>query len=214
MSRQIERFLKGLLLGILFVTPLFVGTRLLYPFVVYRTYFFLCAVLSAWFVFIYGGGIGTLKGLMTQSKLLKLIGAYGIIVFFTNIIGVHPMLSFWGNYERMMGFIVTIHLFLYLLMLIGVFSEAGSNRKVLSTSVLSALAVVLYGFIQSSGVAFQIRQIDERLFSTIGNPAFLAGFLLINIFFALYLAAIVRGSIKWFWLASAAVLVFGLSCSA
>jgi hypothetical protein len=71
MSRQIERFLKGLLLGILFVTPLFVGTRLLYPFVVYRTYFFLCAVLSAWLIFIYGGGIGTLKGLMSLLVLIN-----------------------------------------------------------------------------------------------------------------------------------------------
>lgn len=214
MPRQIERFLKALLLGILFLTPLIVGTNLLYPFVVYRTYFFLYSVLFAWLIFLFGSGFSVDQNLSERSKLLKQIWLYGVVVFFTNIIGTHPLLSFWGNYERMMGFVVVIHMFLYLVMLRSLFFEKSAYQKVLSTSVLSALVVVLYGFIQSSGAAFQIRQIDDRLFSTIGNPAFLAGFLLINIFFSLYLAAIKRGYIKWLWLSVTAILAIGLMSTA
>ena len=174
MSSSIERLLRAWLIFVL-ATPLIFGTELLYPFIVYRTYFFFFVVSGAFVLFISRHGFSWLSSFKTNPQL-RAIGVFVAAVALSDILGVNPWFSFWGNYERMMGLLLLLHLVAYLIMLVSVFRSVAQYRMVLMTSVVSSTLVAMYGLLQSSGLAFRINQIDERLFSTIGNPAFLAGF--------------------------------------
>ena len=177
-----RQFLRWGLLLILIV-PLIFGTQLLYPFVVYRTYFFYLAVelLFVLFVSVYG-----FSWVLSKMPCLEQ-PAFFVSKLLTDALGLNFMTSFWGNYERMMGWVTWLHLFVYLVMVVTVFSDAKKYRLVMLGTVGTAALVSLYGLVQRAGIAFQIRAVDDRLFSTIGNPAFLGGFLVVAWFICLWL---------------------------
>ncbi|MEK7623729.1 MAG: O-antigen ligase family protein [Patescibacteria group bacterium] len=180
-----RQFLRWGLLLILIV-PLIFGTQLLYPFVVYRTYFFYLAVELLFVLFVSVYGFSWVK-IIQKNAVLRAAGIFLLVKLLTDALGLNFMTSFWGNYERMMGWVTWLHLFVYLVMVVTVFSDAKKYRLVMLGTVGTAALVSLYGLVQRAGIAFQIRAVDDRLFSTIGNPAFLGGFLVVAWFICLWL---------------------------
>lgn len=179
----------GLLLALL--TPLIFGKYLLFPFVVYRTYFFyiLVDILFAFFFMRYGK---ELKKIVREPLIALLLGFIAVKIL-TDLVNPFFSASFWGNYERMMGLLTWLHLGAYAVMLTTVFRTKEQYRLVLKTLVIVGGLVALYGLLQKFQIAFRIADIDPRLFSTMGNPAFLAGFLLFIFFFGIYLTYTERG---------------------
>lgn len=168
-----ERLLHVGLLAVLLV-PLVFGKNLLYPFVVYRTYFFYILVDVLFILFLLEYGFRWVQPLWKNGVARAALVLLGVKLL-TDLVGVHPWVSMWGNYERMMGFATHAHLLFFFIMAIVVFREPQAYRKLLDALVFIAGAVALYGILTPHPA-------DERLFSTIGNPAFLAGFLLFGVF--------------------------------
>ncbi len=185
---SLERVLEVGLPVLLGTTPLVFGTQWFYPFVTYRTYLFLIASAGLFFVFLLQYGFSWRS--IFRNPIVRFLSFFLGIKALTDVLGLNFSVSFWGNYERMMGLFVWLHLFVFFLMLVVVYREkAKKYREIVAALAASGGAVSLYGILQKFQVAFRIRTVDERLFSTIGNPAFLAGFLLFAIFFSIYLVA-------------------------
>ncbi len=122
----------------------------------------------------------------------KNLVTYGLIAYLLAIVAsclgsVDMTLSIWGDAERMLGVFHVIHFFLLYLILITVFRSWPDWRDLFLSSIVVATLVSLIGIF------------GPQTYSTIGNTAYVSGYLIFNIFFALIL--FVRSNdAKWRWL--------------
>ena len=175
----------GLPLGL--VIPLLMEKHFLFPFITVKTYFFYILVdilFCCYLLFLTKKKLYPLK-----SKLLYFLFGLIAVRFLLDIFGINFIRSFWGNYERMFGLYTWFHILIYLWMLLSVYNTRARYIKLFDVSIFVSLLVSMYGLFQKFGLYFWIvlDTGDERVYSTLGNAAFLAGYLLMNIFFALYL---------------------------
>lgn len=162
----------GLIISLFFV--LFVFKELLFPFITSKQIPFnilMEVLLAIWLFFI-------LRFPAYRPKL-NLI-AYGLVAYFGAILlssffGVDFNLSFWGDIERMLGFFHLFHFLIFYFILITVFRSWQEWKVLLLASVVAAVIVSLIGLF---GV---------NSYSTIGNTAYVSGYLIFNLFFAVIL---------------------------
>lgn len=117
------------------------------------------------------------KSLLTMGILL-----YFIAIFISAMVGVDFNLSFWGNAERMLGLYHLIHFLLLFLMIISVMRTFNNWRLLFGWSLLIGAIIAIKGFFVGPA-------------SSIGNTAYVAGLMIFDCFFALYL--IVKGEELW-----------------
>lgn len=186
MQKILEKVLVYGLIAILF-TPLLIGDKLVFPFVTTKAYYFyiiidILIVAYLWLL--------SQKALYPQkNKYLLFFIALALVGFLFDIFGVKFLNSFWGNYERMMGVYTTFHFLAYLWLLLSVFNTKEKYLKLLKISLVVSFLVGIYAILQKFQVHFWgILNINEnRSSATFGNPAYLAGYLLLFIFLAIYL---------------------------
>lgn len=97
--------------------------------------------------------------------------AYFAAILLTSFTGIDFNLSFWGDVERLLGFFHIFHFFLFYLYLITVFRNREDWYWLLSASVLVATveAIII---------------ISDAKIGTIGNTAYVSGYMLFNLYFA------------------------------
>jgi len=96
------------------------------------------------------------------------------LIFVTCFTGVDFNLSFWGDVERMLGFFHIFHFLVFYFIVITVMREWRDWKIFFILSIICACVVSYYGLV-------------GRSFSTIGNTAYVSGYLIFNIYFALIL---------------------------
>lgn len=99
------------------------------------------------------------------------IFAYLAVILISCFTGVDFNLSFWGDIERMLGFFHVFHFFLFYLYIITVFRNREDWYWLLSASVL--VATIEAGLI-----------LRGDIIGTIGNTAYVSGYMLFNLYFA------------------------------
>ena len=114
-----------------------------------------------------------------QGRPKKSFITYGLAAFFgallvSTIFSVDFNLSFWGDVERMLGWFHVFHFFLFYLIIITVFRDWTDWRNLFMVSIIAAVAVCFYG-------------LTTIAYSTIGNTAYVSGYAIFNIYFALIL---------------------------
>lgn len=112
------------------------------------------------------------------------LAAYFLVILLSSFTGIDFNLSFWGDTERMLGFFHISHFFLFYLYLITAFRERKDWDIFLSFSVLVA-------FIQAIMVLFVDR------IGSIGNTAYVSGYFIFNIFFAIILITRHHWRLHW-----------------
>lgn len=175
----------GLILTLL--TPLVIGESLIFPFVSIKAYFFYILIDILFIIYLI---LLSQKAIYPKhSKLLLIFIGLTLFGFILDLFGISFKNSLWGNYERMMGIYTALHLLLYLWLLLSIFNHNGKYYKLLNFSLVVSLFVSIYGFLQYFKVNFFgiVLPADDRIIATFGNAAFLAGFVLIFVFVALYL---------------------------
>ncbi|MFA5886553.1 MAG: O-antigen ligase family protein [Patescibacteria group bacterium] len=110
----------------------------------------------------------------------KNLVTFGLIAYFLAIlmscaVSVNFTLSFWGNAERMLGLFHLLHFLIFYLILITVFRSWREWRTLLFSSVGVATVVSLIGLYSA------------ETYATIGNTAYVSGYLIFNLFFLLIL---------------------------
>lgn len=174
--------IKGGIFTILFL-PLLITDSLYFPYITGKNFVFRIIIEIIFFLYLILI-VGNKKYRPKFSILLTLISLFILANFISTILSPSPYHSFWGNYERMIGFLGYLHLFLFFLIIISIFKTEKEWIWLFKTSILVSLLTCLYALAQKFSL-FGLNN-PQRLDSTFGNPLYLGVFIILNIFFILY----------------------------
>ncbi|NOZ68186.1 MAG: O-antigen ligase family protein [Deferribacteres bacterium] len=163
--------------------PFYISTSLVFPFVTGKNFAFRILVEAA--AVLWAGLMVLNRRYRPQSSAILLsVLVFTLIVGVADMTGVNPYKSFWSNYQRMEGYITILHLVLYFMILKSVLGTKKEWMLFFNIFVAVSVIVALYAFvIPSAGIVIPIY--GERVSSTLGNPPFLASYLLLSVFLAL-----------------------------
>lgn len=164
--------------------PLYVSSGLLFPFITGKNFTFRIIIELCFLIWI---GLAVFhKELRPRlSLLLRAVTIFIVVLFLADLFGPNPYRSFFANYERMEGFMMLGHLYLYFLMLVSVFRKR-DWIVFFHITLLSSVIVAFIGLLQWFGYQVSI-QGGFRVDSTIGNPTYLAAYLMFHLWLALIL---------------------------
>lgn len=170
-----ETYLKILKFGSLlgFVAVYLVWGKLLFPYISTKQIYFnvLIEILMIFWL--------TLMVKFPEARPKKNLVSFGLIAYFGMILlscfsGVDFNLSFWGDIERMLGFFHLVHFLFFYFIIITAFRTWKDWKLLFLVSVIWASIIGLIG-------------IFGNPYSKIGNTAYVAGYMIFNIYFALLL---------------------------
>ncbi|MEK7580522.1 MAG: O-antigen ligase family protein, partial [Patescibacteria group bacterium] len=126
-------------------------------------------------------------GLEIKKKALIYLMPFAVFILvlcLSAIFSQAPWHSFWGLKERQMGLITWLHYLVFFVIVIFTIKDQKQIRRILWAIITAAAIVCAYGFLQFIGLDFQ-RWEEEvymtgRIFSTFGQPNFLASYLLLG----------------------------------
>lgn len=171
--------IRFILFLISLTTPVIYSTHTFFGYISERTWF-INAVIELMFLFaIFSPHFFTSKLSNIQLSVLLFL----ISLLLADSFGVDPIQSFFSGYSRMEGFLLYLHLALYFFSLARLPFPRNYWNIALLVSVLISIIVVLKGYFSTTGW----QSVDHRFIATIGNPSFLAGYLLLNFFLTIYL---------------------------
>lgn len=175
----------GIIISLFFV--FLVSKNLLFPYITSKQFAFNSLVeimLAFWLVFV----IRFPKYRPKKNLIIYSLLAYFAAILMSLVVSVDPNLSFWGDAERMLGFFHILHFFFFFLILISVFRSWQEFKILLLFSTLIATIVSLIGIF------------GENVFSTIGNTAYVSGYLIFNLFFLAILFFRENDKKRWLYL--------------
>ena len=178
--------------------PFLVSSSLFFPFITTKAFawrFVVEIVFGAWVIL----ALSAPEYRPKASPILYAILVFLVVIGLADLLGVEPVKSFWSNYERMEGYVLLLHLGAFFLVIGSVFRELDWKRW-WNTSLAASFLMIIYSLFQLAGVA-QIHQGSTRVDGTIGNASYLAVYLLVHIFIALfYFVRDKRGSgLRWLY---------------
>jgi len=125
-----------------------------------------------------------------QFWLVPLLGLVGIISTFT---GINPEVSLWGIHLRMDGLVNMLFLVVFFGEVYWQIDTKVKFNQVLWAVALGSIIPAGYALIQKMGgdpIDWKGVVVEERVFGTTGNPAYLGAYLLFTIPISFYLGAI------------------------
>lgn len=176
---------KGLVfLGIFAIPfiPLIISNSLFFPYITGKnfTYRIIAEVIfAAWVILAFYEPAYRPK----RSWILGSFSVLLVVMFFANLLGQHPYMSFWSNFERMEGYMALLHTWMYFIVAASVLTTDKLWNRFFNFTFVSSLILTLYAFKQLSG-DIVINQGGWRLDGTLGNSAYMAIYMLFNVFLA------------------------------
>jgi len=108
-----------------------------------------------------------------------------------------PHISFWGSYVRQEGLFTYLHYFLFFIIIIFYLKSKKQAERIVNMILIGSFLVSAYGILQAIGIEFISWQKElisgQRVVSTMGQPVFLANYLLLVIFLTVYKIISLRG---------------------
>lgn len=177
-----------------FLSVFWVFGNLLFPFITSKQIYFnvLIEILSVfWVVFL-------IK--YPEYRPKKSFISVGLISYFaailvSSIFSIDFNLSFWGDIERMLGFFHIFHFLIFYFIIITVFREWKDWKILFIISIICATIVSFYG-------------LAKVHYSTLGNTAYVSGYLIFNIYFALLLFFREKNKyLRWIYILAIPVMI-------
>jgi O-antigen ligase len=168
------------------VLPLYISSSMLFPYITGKNFAFRIIVeiiFAAWV----GLAILASEYRPGLTPLFKIITVFVGIVFMADVLSPHPYRSLFSNYERMEGFMMIGHLYLYFVMLNAVFKTRRDWLVFFHVSLIASLSACYVGLLQRLGLR-PSPQGGFRVDSTIGNPTYFAVYLLFHVWLLAMLA--------------------------
>lgn len=174
-------------------TPLIISSSLLFPFIAGKAIFFKIIVGIVFALYLILVSLDQ-EYRPKKSWISLAVTVFLAVVFLADVFGINPHKSFWSNFERMEGFFLILHLWMFYVVSSAMFTKKLWQQWMV-TSISVSILIAIYGLFQVGG-AIDIRQGSDRLDGTLGNAAYLAVYMLLNIGFALYLA-VQKKTLQW-----------------
>ena len=189
MYKKLEKFyvwgIKILIYLIPFL-PLFIAKQIVFPYVTGKSFAFRILVELATVLWL-GLIVLNKEYRPKNSVILSAVLFFTFVVGLADIFGVNPYGSFWSSFERMDGYITILHLMAYFVIVTSVLITKKDWKIFLNIFVIAAVPVCMYALFQRFG-----HEGIFRVFSTLGNPPFLAGYLILILFVGLVLLSSAR----------------------
>lgn len=182
----LNSFLIGTALALL--TPLFLKTTILRPFVFSKAFAFQIVVLALAILWAVLMAIDWQRYRPRFNLITGIITAFVGIVFLSSVFGLDFYRSFWGNAERMDGFLALLYLYIFFLSFVSVLKNKKEVlKKLIFVFILGGFLSVLWVIGQKFGI---IRLPDSESLTRpgglLGNPAFFSGYLLVCLFLSVW----------------------------
>jgi len=182
---SLVNIIKFLIFVVVIGTPLFYLKAGVYPYTLSKTLFFQAAVEILFFfwllLIIYDKRYRPKRTPLTAGLII-----FVLALLITSFFGADPSRSFWSTYERTFGVVAILHLAAFAFVLSSLSKEL-NWRKLFYTSLGTALFVTILALLQLKWHNLLLEEPGGRPGATFGNPTFLAGYLLFNIFIGVYL---------------------------
>ena len=191
---------------------LIVTRSTLFPFIVGKYFFFrvfvdlaLISFIWAWargetqkpiFNFSAKGG-SALGGQFSifKNPIVIAVSVFTLIFLLAGFFGYNPSASFWSNFERGEGGLQMLHLFIFFILMVLLFRDEESWRKMLKFSIWAAVLMIAYGLLAAvetkSGepvfrffIGPNLCDPNVRFSGSLGNPAYLGTLMIFSLFFA------------------------------
>ena len=186
-----------LLAGVLF-TPLLAPTQgtllssinfvnnMFFPFITGKAYVFRILVEAAFAVWLVLA-LFDKNARPKISPLLLGVTAFTIVALVADLAGYNPIRSLWSNFERSEGWITIIHLWGFFMVTVSVLRTRIHWQRFFNVSFIAATIVAFWGVLQFFHLAQSLGD-GTRLDASLGNAEYLAVYMLIHAFLALYMA--------------------------
>lgn len=184
---QTEKTLSWILKGGLLATPflVFIVTRPLYfPFITGKNFAFRILIELLAVVWVYAA-LRFPSFRPRSSAIGWSVAAFIAVMGIATAFALSPYKSFWSDFERMDGYVGLLHLSLYFLLLVSIFTTNRDWRIFFHTSLGASVIVSLYAVLQLAG-KLDIHQGGTRVDATLGNATYLAAYLLFHLFFLIW----------------------------
>ncbi len=167
--------------------PLIISNTLFFPFITGKNFTFRIIaeiIFASWIILACYDSSYRPKFSWISGSFLALL----VVMFFANLFGESPLMSFWSNFERMEGYMAILHTFMYFIVAASVLTTDKLWNRFFHATFAASLILTLYAFAQLSG-EITINQGGWRLDGTLGNSAYMAIYMLFNVFLALLMLA-------------------------
>lgn len=185
LETKLEKIARVLLYAAPFLALIFIQ-GFYFPFVITRTVFFRLLVqlcLSLYFLLL-SLNYGKYKPRFNSAMVL--VAIFFLVQLAAAIFGLDFYKSFWSDFERLEGVSSLIYLAAYLFLLQVFLKEKKYILFYIRLILISSVLVSLYGLAQKFNIIHVFESGIGRVTSTIGNAAFLAGYLLITAGLGIY----------------------------
>ena len=121
-------------------------------------------------------------------KLLKAsLLAFLFSQILSTIFSIHPYTSFWGYYTRFHQGLLTTICYTILFFAYLKYMNKKSTQKLINLSITTASVISIYAILERLGIDknLWVQDVVNRPFATLGQPNWLAAYLLPNLYFAL-----------------------------
>lgn len=194
-------------------------TSTFFPFIGGKDYFFRASIEAAVIFFVLWWAFGARDGEAAERfrKIVKrplfiAVSVFVLVFLLASIFAYDPNGAFWSNYERGEGGFQMIHYYLFFVLLVFLFERKEEWRVFFQMFLLAATLMILYGVFAQLGWADNFispyqggavppglwqKLVATRFQGSLGNPAYVAPYLLFSIFYALYLWVTSKFSNKW-----------------
>ncbi len=170
--------------------PLYISSGMLFPFITGKNFFFRI-IIEIIFALWAGLAVARPEFRPRLTWLFKSSTVFIVILFLADLFGPNPYRSFFSNYERMEGFMMLFHMYLFLVLLTSVIKKKKDWLIFFHVTLAASIIAGFIGLLQKTGVKVSI-QGGYRVDSTIGNPSYFAAYLMFHVWILLLL-------IKRFW---------------
>ncbi|MBI4101405.1 MAG: O-antigen ligase family protein [Candidatus Nealsonbacteria bacterium] len=159
-------------------TPLILNRNYFFPYVVPKTIFF--RVIVDLILIAYLLLVTVNRRYLPRLNVLTIgVAVFLGISLLTAVTGVNFERSFWSTFERMGGVLTLLHLFIFFVVLTGVFQERKYWERIFAVSIAVGTFLSLSILLSKDPTS--------RGGGSIGNSSFMAAYMLFNVFFSLIL---------------------------
>ncbi|MBI2046274.1 MAG: O-antigen ligase family protein [Parcubacteria group bacterium] len=198
---NINTILRRIIIGGIFLVPfipLIVVPSMFFPFITGKNFAFriiIEIVFALWLILAYRDSSHRPR----FSWVFAAVSAFVGIITLADFLGENIYKSFWSNFERMEGLITIWHLGAYVLVAGTVLNTQRLWWWFANTSIGASAIVSIYSIVQLVRT-LSLHQ-GSRLDATLGNPTYLAVYMLFHIFILAFLLFRHRGAqwVKWIY---------------
>lgn len=194
---NLQKTLRYIAIASLFLIPFFpliVANPFFFPFITGKAFYFRILIeigFAAWIILAF-------LDARYRPKLTRMtisVTLFTAVALLADLLGVNVLRSIWSNFERMEGWLVVVHLWMFYVTATSMFTAKDQGKKLwhrwLNVSVVVALITAIYGLGQLIGW-FPTHQ-GSRVDASLGNAAYMAVYMLMHTGITAYLFFVARG---------------------